>query len=132
MPRPVAVKAAEIESLDRGTRFSVRLPKSLTHAELHRVFYRTANREVVLTLRDGSKVTGRLVESPGFFARDQRVWLRVPGRVTRKGVKTREVRHLVGYKAPTLAEAYTALVGATSGNPSPELVAETRSIIADM
>ena len=125
--------ADEVRDLGRGRAFSIRLTKDMSWRDLHRVLYYTAEgREVRLTLRDGTRLTGTLVETPGYFAADDRLWLRVPGRKTRKPVKPREIRHMKGFRAPTLAEAFTALVGSTCSNPSPELAAETASIRADM
>lgn len=132
MTTTVLTTADQVRDLPRGRVFSMRLPKTMSWKDLHRVLYYTANREVRLTLRDGTRVIGVLDEAPGFFAADDRLWLRVAGRKTRKPIKPREIRHMKGYRAPTLAEAFTALVGATCSNPSPELAAETQSIISDM
>lgn len=137
MTKPVAVKTSkEVEALETGTRFSIRLPKTLTWHELHRVLYRTANREVTLTLRTGEKITGRLDETPGYFSQSTkagaRLWLRVEGRKTRKPIPVREIRHLIGYKAPSLAEALTSFIYLTSSNPSAEQVHEARAIVAQM
>jgi hypothetical protein len=129
---PTLRTAEEVHDLPRGRVFKIRLTKSMSWRDVHRVLYYTANREVRLTLRDGTKIVGTLNETPGYFQQDNRVWLRVPGRKTRKGVKPEDIAWWSGYRAPTLAEAFTALVGTTCSNPSPELAQETREILADM
>lgn len=133
MPAVTRVQTAqEVSDLPRGRVFKIRLTKSMSWRDIHRILYYTANREVRLTLRDGSKIVGTLNETPGYFQQDNRVWLRVPGRKTRKGIKPEDIAYWSGFRAPTLAESFTALVGATCSNPSPELAAETAAIIADM
>jgi hypothetical protein len=132
-----AVRTAdEVSDLPRGTRFSIRLTKSMSWRDLHRTLYYTANREVTLTLRDGTKITGTLDETPGYFSRGTkagpRVWLRVAGRKTRKPVDPFQIRHWVGYRAPTLAEAYTALIYLNASSPTADQVAESLSIAKDM
>lgn len=128
--------AEQVEALPTGERFSIRLPKTMAWLDLHRVWYHTANREVTLTMRDGTKVTGRLDETPSAFSRSTkagpRAWLYVPGRKSRKGIDIREVRHLVGYKAPSLAEALTAYIYLNSSNPTREQVRESLDIARKM
>jgi hypothetical protein len=136
VPKPVSIRPTEITSLERGQQFSVRLAKSLPWKDLHRVFHHTAGREVTLTLRGGEKITGTLSETPGYFSlgtkAGPRLWLRVPGRKTRKGIDIREVKHLIGYKSPTLADALGAFILLSASNPSEEQVAESRAIAAQM
>src|SRR5262245_12783164 len=114
MPTTPVKTYAEQSDLATGTEFSIRLGKRLSWRERHGIFYHTANRPVVLTLYSGERIKGTLCETPGYFSpgtkAGPRLWLRVPGRKTRKPVDIREVRHLRGFKAPTLAEAYTALI----------------------
>lgn len=131
MPKPRRVTSyEEVMALETGEAFSIRLPKTMSWKERHGVLYRTANREVTVTLRSGEKITGRLDKSPGYFSRGTkagaRVWLRVPGRKTRKPVPAEEISHWVGYKAPSLAEAVTALVYLSASAPTEEQVAEAR------
>jgi hypothetical protein len=130
---PILRSAQEVHDLPRGRVFRIRFTKSMSWRDIHRVLYYTAEgREVRLTLRDGRKIVGTLSEAPGYFQQDNRVWLRVEGRKTRLGVSPDDIAYWSGFRAPTLAEAFTALVGATCSNPSPELAAETASIMGDM
>lgn len=134
---PTTVKTYDdLMALPTGEAFTMRLPKDMSWRDRHAIFYRTANREVTLTLWGGDKVTGVLDESPGYFSRGTkagaRLWLRVPGRKTRKPVDALQVRHIRGFKAPTLEEALTALIYLNASNPTAEQVAEARATAALM
>jgi hypothetical protein len=128
--------SADVRALTRGQAFSIRLAKTLPWKQLHEVLYCTANREVTVTLRTGEKITGTLSETPGYFDQHTkagaRVWLRVPGRKTRKGIPARDIRHLRGYRSPTLAEALGAFVLLNASNPTADQVAESLSVARDM
>lgn len=126
------ILASQVKDLPRGQVFRVRLTQALTRMERHTVMYYTANREVVLTLKGGTVVTGKLDEAPSYFAQDQRVWLRIEGRKTRKGIETADIRFWQGYRAPSLGEALGAFLILNANNPAPEDVQEARSIAADM
>lgn len=132
----IVKNADEVYNLPRGRVFSIRLAKSLPWRDLHRVLYYTANREVRLTMRDGSKVVGVLDEAPGAFATSTKrgpvLWLRIPGRKTRKGVDPREISYFKGFRAPTLEEALTAFIYVNSSNISQEQAAYAGSVIRDM
>lgn len=126
----------ELLVLDTGSEFTIRLAKDLSWSERHGIFYRTANRQVTITLWGGDKITGILEETPGYFSRGTkagaRVWLRVPGRKTRKSVDIFQIRRLHGFKAPSLEEAVTALVYLNASSPTVEQVAEARATAALM
>lgn len=135
--RPISVKTYdEVLALPTGTRFSARLPQSLSWKDRHGILYRTANREVTLTLRGGEKITGTLDETPGYFSpgtkAGPRVWLRVAGRKTRKPVDARQIKHLVGYKAPSLGEALDAFIYLNSPGATAEQVHTARATVAQM
>jgi len=134
-PKPVAVKTYDqVRALPTGTEFAIALPAKMTWKERHGVLYRTANRPVRVKMADGTVIVGVLAETPGYFARGTkagaRVWLRVPGRKTRKPVMAEAIRHLTGFKAPTLAETYTALIYLTATNPTADQVAEAQATVA--
>jgi hypothetical protein len=126
----------DLLALPTGTLFAINLPKTMSWRDRHGIFYRTANREVTLVLRDGSKVTGRLDETPGYFSRNTkrgpRLWLYVEGRKSRKGIDIHDVKRLEGYKAPTLAEAVGAYIVLNASNPTDQQVAEARLVAAQM
>lgn len=128
--------AEEVRALGRGTAFSIRLPKSMDWKDRHGVLYATANREVHLTMKGGEKIVGVLDESPGYFSQGTKagpkVWLRIKGRKTRKGIDARDIRHLKGYRAPTLAEALGAFIILNANGSTPDQVAEARSVAAHM
>jgi len=124
--------ADEVRNLERGTPFRVRLLKAMTWRDVHAVIYYTANKVVTLKMRDGTTIVGRLDGTPGYFTRDNRVWLRIEGRKTRKGIKPADIASWTGLRAPSLADAYCAFIVLTASNAADADVAEARAVAACM
>ena len=122
---------AEVRALGRGVAFRTNVSK-MTWREKHGVMYCTANKPVVIKMKDGTVHEGRLDETPGYFRPDHKVWIRQAGRKTRRGIVTADIVSWEGLRAPTFAEALTAFVVLSSNNPDGEQFAEARSVAADM
>ena len=122
---------AEVRALGRGVAFRTNVSK-MTWREKHGVMYCTANKPVVIKMKDGTVHEGRLDEVPGYFRPDHKVWIRQAGRKTRRGIVTADIVSWQGFRAPTFAEAMTAFIVLSANNPTDPQVAEARSVAADM
>lgn len=102
----------------------------LKWSDAHAIMYHTANKYVVIALVDGSAVEGTLDEVPGYFGGfGRKVWLRQPGRKSRKGVPVAQILCWSGQKSPSLGESLTAFIYLNSGGATTEQLAEAHETV---
>ena len=122
--------AEQVYDLSVGDKIVANLGE-LKWRDAHAIMYHTANQAIEFTLLDGTVVTGKLDETPGYFGpyATKKVWIRQPDRKTRKGILVRDILIWKGQKSPGLEATLTAFIVLNSNGATDDQIVEARETV---